>query len=708
MAHDPYSPCVCGSGKKMKFCCQDILSEMIRVEKLIEHQPEAAEKLLATLLKQHGDKEVLVTQLASLLARRGAHVEARQKLVDFLREHPDEPRALLALADLCLNVDGFPASRRIVHRAFQLGVRQFPTGVAMLSSAIAGQMARMGCAMSVREHLALAVRLAPQERRNSLLMQLANFESQRTIPYPFRGRFSLLDVEIADEALAKEELRARKVSQIGCWEPAAILYARLVEKLPQDGALWHNLGLFQAWDGRLKEAAAALHKAAELISDYDTAVETEALAQLLDLEVSEHNYGVVQQAVPVNSLSALLTALDDDPRFARVQTAESEEQNDGSRIAAEFELLTEALPDNVDPNNLPDVVADITVLDHDGTNGGKPRVLIVALDSEIEAATAIFREVAGSYAENPEPGDQSHLSRMPQPCRLFDWKIHHADKLGSSHFRNLDRTRLAEALQKWLDLPLESLGGKTPVEFAKDANNLVKVGASVIVLDVICNRMGYDPELSDIRSRLGVPAPSAIKTEAGQSITSLPLLQFSRLAPDTLTDEQVIEFANRITLVRHLRLLGVAIEALVQRPAALKSFSPMRGHLLRATVARENNDMKLASQCFHDARAAAEDEPDAFRTRLELDIRELSCRLDNPQDPELPELLGEIRERYFLKIPEIEEVIREELINSGCEHLLSQLEITSGGVSATKELWTPGAESSAGEATGKLWMPGQD
>ena len=708
MAHDPYSPCVCGSGKKMKFCCQDILSEMVRVEKLIENQPEAAEKLLRSLLMQHKDKEVLVTQLASLLTRRGEYAEARQQLVDFLREHPDEPRALLALADICLSTEGFPASRRIVHRAFQLGVRQFPGGIAMLASGIAGQMARMGCAMAVREHLALAVRMSPPDRRNSLLMQLANFESQRTIPYPFRGRFSLLPVEIEDEALAKEEMRARKVSQVGCWEPAAILYTRLVEKLPQNGALWHNLGLFHAWDGRLKEAAAALHKAAELIDEYDSAVEAQALAQLLDLEVSEEGYGVVQQAVPVHSVSALLTALDNDARFARVQSSEAEEQGDGSRIAAEYELLTEALADKLDPNNLPDVVADVTVLDHDGSNNGTPRVLIVALDSEIDAAAAAFREMAGELASDPEDSDRSQLSRMPRPCRLFDWKIHHADKLGASHFRSLDRIRLADALQQWLESPLESLSGSSPLEFAKDANNLVKVAGSVVVLDVICNRMGYDPDLSDIRSRLGIPAPSPIEPETGQSITSLPLLQFGRLTAEKLTDEQVIEFANRITLVRHLRLLGIAIEELVKRPDALKKFSPMRGHLLRATVAREKNDLKLASQCFDDAREAAEDEPDAFRTRLELDIRELSCRLDNPHDPELPELLNEIRERYFIKIPEIEEVIREELINSGCDHLLSQLETASSGVGAREGLWTPDGEKAGSEGAGKLWVPGQD
>ena len=138
MAHDPYSPCLCGSGKKLKFCCQDILSDMIRVEKLIENQPEAAEKTLRSLLQKHNDKEVLVTQLASLLTRKGEHAEARTQLAAFLQQNPDEPRALLALADVCLSTEGFAASRRLIHRAFQLGVRQYPAGVAMLASRIAG------------------------------------------------------------------------------------------------------------------------------------------------------------------------------------------------------------------------------------------------------------------------------------------------------------------------------------------------------------------------------------------------------------------------------------------------------------------------------------------------------------------------------------------------------------------------------------------
>ena len=676
---------------------------MIRVEKLIENQPDAAEKLLRSLLQKHTDKEVLVTQLASILARRGAHAEARECLVDFLKRNPDEPRVLLALADVCLSTDGFGASRRLVHRAFQLGARQFPGGVAMLASRIAGQMAHAGRAMAVREHLALAVRMSPPERRSQLLMQLANFESQRTVPYPFRGRFALLPVELDDEELQKEDLRARKVSQIGCWEPAAILYSRLVEKRPDNGVLWHNLGLFRAWDGQIAEAATALHKAAELLDDFDVAAESEALAQLLDLEIADDNYSVLQRHVPITSVSELLTRLDADHRFARVR--DSGEAPDDVRVAGEYELLTAALPEQVDPENLPDVLADITVIDADEGDEAGSQALIVALESDLEASVQKFRDVAGDLVKDGDELPAAPVSRMPQTCRLFDWKIHHAEHCGSSQMRALDRRRLDDALAEWLKTPQRALDGASPEDAAKDAFQLVKVGGSLLVLDVTCNRMGYDPDLTHIRQELGLPDRVALKSEQNQSVISLPLLQLGRLDASQLTDSQVIEFTNRVTLVRHLLLLENATEELAKRPQALQEFTPMRAHLLRANVAREQNDLKRASECFAAAHDAVEEHADAFRTKLELDIRELSCRLDDPHDPELPKLLSAIRDRYFKKIPEIEDVIRDELANSGCTHLLDQLQ--SAAADAKSGLWTPGSDEPQANS-GKLYIPGQD
>ena len=75
--------------------------------------------------------------------------------------------------------------------------------------------------------------------------------------------------------------------------------------------------------------------------------------------------------------------------------------------------------------------------------------------------------------------------------------------------------------------------------------------------------------------------------------------------------------------------------------------------------------------------------------------------------PGVKTLLEEIRDRYFVKIPEIEEVIREELESSGAKHLIPLLYQKSthspkGGV------WTPGAQQETASTGGKLWIPGQD
>ena len=53
MAVDPYALCPCGSGKKLKFCCSDLVGEIEKIHRMIEgEQPRAAlrhvEQTLAT------------------------------------------------------------------------------------------------------------------------------------------------------------------------------------------------------------------------------------------------------------------------------------------------------------------------------------------------------------------------------------------------------------------------------------------------------------------------------------------------------------------------------------------------------------------------------------------------------------------------------------------------------------------------------------
>ena len=45
MALDHYQPCLCGSGKKLKFCCGDLAPELEKIDRMIQKVEIAIEKL---------------------------------------------------------------------------------------------------------------------------------------------------------------------------------------------------------------------------------------------------------------------------------------------------------------------------------------------------------------------------------------------------------------------------------------------------------------------------------------------------------------------------------------------------------------------------------------------------------------------------------------------------------------------------------------
>ena len=164
MAVNPYAPCPCGSGKKFKFCCQDVQADLMRVVSLSRNQPEIALNQMQQLAAKHPDRESVLRELVVMLLRHNRLQDALKACTDFLKAHPDNPQILLIYADICVQCSGFDASRRIVHRAFQVCTRQFPVEVSNIAARIGLEMFRRGMIPAAREHALLAVRLAGTEK----------------------------------------------------------------------------------------------------------------------------------------------------------------------------------------------------------------------------------------------------------------------------------------------------------------------------------------------------------------------------------------------------------------------------------------------------------------------------------------------------------------------------------------------------------------
>ena len=177
MAVDIYSPCPCGSGKKLKFCCVAISDEMDRILRLMEgKQPRVALQQLEQLARKHPKNAWVNSTRAMFLLDLNESAPARDVLRDVLEEHPDHELAIVLYAIAMIGSEGYEKAKRSVNRAFQRSAKKLPSMVSDLAAYVGEVQASDGNIMSAREHLALALRLAPEERRQSLFVKMLELD----------------------------------------------------------------------------------------------------------------------------------------------------------------------------------------------------------------------------------------------------------------------------------------------------------------------------------------------------------------------------------------------------------------------------------------------------------------------------------------------------------------------------------------------------
>jgi len=694
VANDPYAPCICGNGKKLKFCCLDILTDMQRIQQLRENQPDVAEQHLRSLYQSHPERDVLVIELAGLVQEMGRHEEAHELCVDFLQRYPDEIRVIIRLSELTMQTKGFDGARRLIHRAIQLAQPADYQGIAMLLASISEEAFRAGNPASAYAHLRRSIQFAPAELQSSLMMLLSSWTTRISDYFPLLGSLELMEVEVGD-AQRETEQRAIRLSNLGCWEPSAILYSRVVKEEPENGNVWYNLGLFYLWDDRLAQAAAALHKASSLINDFDTAVEAETLAVLLDLEVSDDRVCTIESSKKIKRPRELSSRLQENDRFF-LSAPESELKS--TEMSQEQLRIFADVPRSADGGQ--QELGAVVITANFNNDPEHHVVTVSAAEPLLEEAWTVVRAAAGDCIDgDADQGEPTVTASIPSCYADFDWDIQFEPSLPVKKLRAALDARISASIDAWMERPQVYLNDLSPQQASKDPDLKVKTAAAAIVLYSIAQRMNHEVRLVDLRERLDLPVPNARQIDADQSIEGVPLLHYLQLSMGDLTDNQVLQLANRAGLIRDVDLLQQVVEELFRRPEALEQYTPLRAHMMRALVARFQNRIEEMSEAFEAARASVMEDTENFQARLELDLKELTFRLDDPEDPGIPGLLRSMKERYFQKVPEIADAIRQELTRAGCEQFLPELD--------TPQIVTAGQQAQS-ESPGKLWLPGQD
>lgn len=710
----PYDPCPCGSGKKLKFCCQSISDDMDRAIRLMEgNQPHVALQQLEALSRKHPANPWIGTTRALMLIELGEATTARDIIKVVLEHHPDHEFAIVLLAAAIFQAEGMDVAKKAIHRAFQRSAKKFPSmvsGLATTMASVHGQHQRL---MAAREHLALALRLSPEERRQELFVQLLEFDGDTAVPYPLRGSHALPSVT-GNEEQQKEIRKAQKYAAVGCWNTAADLFKTLAGSLPDTAEIWHSIGLCRAWDGDEAAAADALHRAAQLYGDFAVAVECETLAQLFDRANSTDVIDILSYEAEVESVGRLLTLLDENPRFLRLpdqnQAAEA-----GTAAAASYQILDRPQWTGTDFSTLsletmPQFQAHVSVYAPPPESDEKPVLYVTGDRGEaLESARALLESAAqGQVRWSTDPDQPAVTGAIPveiQPLR-WHWSVPANTPIKLN--KQLKSQNWQKVLnEKWPNSPQKCLGGKSPNEAAADPQLKVALEAAVYVLDSHCQHQTHDLDLVEMLGRFGLAPLPLIDVDESTPLNTMSVMQTHRLPIARLSDEQLVAVANRALMTRHEDFLYRVLNELLNRPVSTGHHDAPRWLRVMCDLCAAHDRRDEALHWLQVARSHPPQEQSPFEAQWKADMMELSLRVEDPSDPAMKPLLDRFVNYYSPKIPQLRTYIEGMLEAFGVPSPWESISIvTSASMPTGEGIWSPGAPAEPA-AQSKLWLPGQ-
>jgi hypothetical protein len=529
-------------------------------------------------------------------------------------------------------------------------------------------------------------------------MRLLEFDGDPEIPYPLRGPLNLVDpVPGLEGDDAEAAHKAYVLAAFGAFGRAAERYGKLVEA-HESATLLDNQALCLAWCGEEQEAARLLHRAGEVESDFERAVESETVAQLLEFPHGENVLRTRTQRYTTPSIARVLSEADGQNLFRQVPLG-PEAGHEGVPDAM-LEVLSSPLGpasagEEVDPDQIPRILGNVHLYDDEAG----PTVVVSAFGEEP------FEQVRTAIGESGLPlealGDPVDATGgFPEEFQFFRWRWAFPEGFPLRRQREIERDRWRNRIAQFRETPLSALGGKTAQEAVGDEALRVRLAATVSVLDTIVDHGRQELDRNELRSDLGLPQEEAIEAD-GRSLQTLSTMKLMRLELDALDPKGLELVLNRAFILRHRSFLSRVLEETLKRPPAELDLG--RVYATLSDFSRERGDIEAALNWIGRGKEYAKNSENAFEEVFRWETRELALRLEDPQDEGFEPFVRKLQSYYGPKLPQFEEYLQS---------ILSAYGVTLGPQLATTSpasqggLWTP--ENDPQPTSGqKLWLPGQ-
>jgi len=705
MALDSYSLCPGGTGKKIKFCCPDLLPELEKIDRMIEGEQFLASVQHIDQLEQKGQYRACLMAIKAELLRVTNQLDRYKPYVaDFVARFPQNSVAWSESALLAAVSDGSRAAMGKLQRAIALGDGTFLSRVLDAARVVAGALIHEGHLAAGRALLQVVVKLDPEDHESR--ERLIHISGSAEVPMLLKSDAELLACP-PDVGWRAEFEAAIAPLKTANWQEAADRLTALAAEVPDAPAVWNHLALLRNWLADEAGAIEAFHKFAALAVPLEDAVEAHATAMLLSDSPFGDDIDIVRWAWPVLDPERLQESLLSDRRLVPMPVDASTWPAGDSpppRIAGMLlDRPTLGNHEGISLDTMPSVLGQFLLFGRETDRAA--RLEIVGLTrTQANLAMTLFRQIGGDVLESAP--EETLLAKTSASHQMISHRWapprgaprDQVDALLLQDFRDA-------LLNRWPDCPLGVLAGRTLRQAAGDPAAQVTALAAILVMQQWVARSHAEFDFNELRSQLGLPTLGPIRSQPGK-VRTLPLVRLARVQVESLSDDDLKFALQRAGFYHAWDAARKFARAVIDRPAFARQQERIEAYRLLAQSATTVED-GIAS--IDEGRRDSLSRGDSCAS---WDLMEFSFRFGHGDVEQAMQLLQHIESRHInergVAQTMTQMLISVGLLNPDGTPVAVPVHQASAAVGPPapepSKLWTP--ESGSAGSGGKLWTPG--
>lgn len=702
MVQARYLECPGGTGKKIKFCCPDLVSEWEKILRLLEgEQYQACLHLIEQLEQRHPDRPCLLAVKIETLLHLNRHSEIAQVVEHFLQKHPDNPVALLEKA----YVTSFDEEKDI-QEAYQWLLRGFEQCKEKYPACLLRVVYRIAVRLMANGYYGASQALLRTGRQFSgdwqkIYQESADlFDKNSSVPLVIReGLFwrpELLDNTPVSEPF--QEVHKKLNSYY--WISAGEQLQQLTETYPQEPGLWWHLGVLRTWMLDIPGAIEAFRRYASLGVSEEEAILAESAAIALSPDPLGDMTSQYELDYTPDDVAALQTALSLSKQTAPCYTPSSFLGKEEVPPRAEYFLLDRPRLDSdqtPSEENVPHILAIAALFGRQTDREARLEVYRVYDGNRSQVETLLGQFVGQGLRPDPVVKKIGDISTTH--CYFWGDVLFPDNENNPTTCPSENELGQKRFLDLWLDQPLGIFDGKSPRQAAQDPQFKIRLEAVLLWVENITWDLEYPLQQSRLRQELGLPPRKPIDPEQ-TPLGTLPLYRWADVDVDKLSDTEI---ARSFLYASHFMwepAMARFAKVFLQRPSLAKS--PVWGsavYYLAVTGIPSDEAGTLIEQ-------GRQYVIQLGNSCAAWDLVEVNYRIQRGELKLLRPLLQHIVEEH-----KYEENVMDELVRLLAHYrFFSPEEIEQEGAAAASseepsELWTPDSEGHPNSPQ-KLWTPG--